>query len=233
MVLPYILSVCLCGAFCLTPLALYFMWLARVTRRDHPTPVSGTWDFVGVMFALSGFVIVGGGVLLSLLQSNFRYWMRGNAEALRAAWIQERVTWTLFVMFYLFVVLGCAGFTLLGRRRTLVVYNVEPAAFETLLVETFEQLGRPVERRGKQWVGGGVLCEVETFAGGRTATLRWLSEDTSLFEDVNRTMRAALATQITEENAVTRWMTAAATGAGMVALCSLGLLMYGLSLMNR
>jgi hypothetical protein len=230
---PFIVAVCLCGTFCLTPLTLYLMWLSRLTRRDHPTSISGPWDFAGVLVALSGFIVVGGGLVLSMFQSNFRFWMRGNAEALRAAWIQERVTWTALVLVYLFVVLGCAGLALFARRRTLVVYNVEPAAFETVLREVFEHLGRPAERRGKLWADPVPLCEVDTFESGRSVTLRWVSGDVRLFEEVSRQLRAALATQVTAENPVSQWFTAAAVGSGLLALCSCGLLLYGLSLMSR
>lgn len=231
--LPFILAVCLCGTFCLAPLTLYLMWLSRVTKRDHPTPVSGPWDFVGVLFGLSGFIVVGGGLVLFLFQSNFRFWMRGNAEAFRAAWVQEKVTWTLFVLIYLLVVVGCAVVALLNRRRTLVVYNVEPDAFETVLTDVLTQLNHPPERRGRLWVAGGPLCEVDTFNAGRTVTLRWVSEDVRLFEEVTRQLRAALAAQVTEENPVNRWFTAASVGSGVLTLCSCGLLMYGVSLMSR
>lgn len=232
MVLPFILAVCLCGVFCLIPLALYLWWLAQVTRRDHPKPISGPWDFAGLLLGLSGFVVFGGGLLLTLCQSNFRYWMRGNVEAFRGAWIQERVTWLLLVSVYLLAVGGIAGLTLLARRRSVVVYNVEPAAFETLLSEVFDQLGRPAERRGRLWVSAGPLCEVDTFEGGRTATLRWASDDTRLFEEVDRQLRAALATQSTDDNPASRWLSAAAVGTATTAACCFGLLLYGLSLMR-
>ncbi|MBN9117752.1 MAG: hypothetical protein J0I06_01035 [Planctomycetes bacterium] len=232
MVLPFILAVCLCGVFCLIPLAVYLWWLARVTRGEHPKPVSGPWDFAGLMVGLSGFVVFGGGLLLTVCQSNFRYWMRGNAEAFRSAWIQERVTWAVLVAFYLLAVAGVAGLTLLARRRTVVVYNVEPAAFETLLVEVFDQLGRPVERRGRQWIADKPLCEVDTFEAGRTVTLRWVCEDVRLFEEVDRQLRAALATQSTGDNPASRWLTAATVGSAVTAACSFGLLLYGLSLMR-
>lgn len=232
MVLPFILAVCLCGVFCLIPLALYLWWLSQVTRRDHPKPISGTWDFAGLLLGLSGFVVFGGGLVLTLCQSNFRYWMRGNVEALRGAWIQERVTWMLLVGCYLLFVAVIAALTLAARRRTVVVYNVEPAAFESLLTEVFDQLGRPVERRGKLWVGGAPLCEVDTFEGGRTAVLRWVSDDTRLFEEVDRQLRAALATHSTGDNPASRWLTAATVGTVTTAACSFGLLLYGLSLMR-
>ncbi len=229
MTVPFILIVCLAGVFCLIPLAMYLMWLAQITRRDHPTAVSGSWDFAGLALGLSGFILVGGGMVLSLLQSNFRFWMRGNFEALRAVWMQEQATWSLLVFFYLVLVLGAIGLALLARRRSLVVYNVEPAVFETILVEVFEQLGRAVERRGKLWVAGAPLFELDTFEGGRTVTLRWTSDDQRLFEDVTRHLRAALATQSTVKNAVTGWLMAAAVGSGTVVLCCFGLLIYGLA----
>ena len=81
MVLPFILAICLCGVFCLIPLTMYLWWLARITGARHPKPISGPWDFAGLMLGLSGFVVFGGGLLLTLCQSNFRYWMRGNVEA--------------------------------------------------------------------------------------------------------------------------------------------------------
>ena len=186
-----------------------------------------------MVLGLSGFILFGGGLLLTLFQSNFRYWMRGNVEALRAAWIQERVTWSLLVGFYLGIVLGWIALTLAIRRRSLVVYNVEPAAFETTLLEVFEQLGCPVERRGKLWAYASPLLELDTFDGGRTVTVRWVSNDQRLFEDVTRMLRTALATQSTGDNPASRWIMSAAVGTGVIILCSFGLLLYGLSLFGR
>jgi hypothetical protein len=231
--LPFILVVCLVGVFCLLPLTLYLLWLARLTRRDRPTAVSGPWDFAGVLLGLSGFILFGGGLLLSLLQSNFRFWMRGNFEALRAVWIQERVTWMLLATFYFVVVGFVAWLTLLARRRSLVVYNVEPVAFEAALVEVFEQLGRPVERRGKLWVSGTIpLFELDTFERGRSVTLRWVSEDKRLFEEADRQLRAAVSTMTTDENPASRWIVSAATGSGIFVVFSFGLLMYLLYLVG-
>jgi hypothetical protein len=223
----------MCGVFCLIPLAMYLLWMASVTRRERSVPVSGTWDFAGLVLGLSGFIVFGGGLLLHLFQSNFRYWMRGNVEAFRAAWMQERVTWMLLVGFYLAIVFGWVALTLAMRRRSLVVYNVDPATFETTLLEVFDQLGCPIERRGKLWIGASPLLELDTFEGGRTVTVRWVSPDQRLFEDVNRLLRAALATQSTGENPASRWIMSAAVGTSVIVVCSFGLLLYGLSVMGR
>jgi hypothetical protein len=224
----YIFAVLLCGVFCLIPLSLYLSRIAHLSRRERPTAISGPWDFAGLLFGLSGFILFGGGLVLHLLQSNFRFWMRGNLEGLRAAWTQERLTWGFIVFSYLFVVVGSAALGFVARRRNLVVYNVEPAAFEAAIAEVFDQLGRHVERHGKLWVSGEPLFEVDTFEGGHTATLRWLSSDEQLYDVVTRRLRAALATQTTPDNPATRWLTSAAVGGGTVAACCFGLLMYTL-----
>jgi hypothetical protein len=232
LLVPFILAVCFCGVFCLFPLAIYLSRLAALTRRQHPVPISGQWDFAGLLFGLSGFIVFGGGLVLSLLQSNFRFWMRGNLENLRVVWMQERVTWALIVICYLIVVVGSVVVTLLARRLSLVVYNVDPAAFERILTEVFDQLGRPVERQGKLWVSGIPLFTLDTFEGGHTVTLRWVAGDERLFEEVVRQLRAALATQETLDNPATRWLSTAAMGTWVVAGCSFALLLYGLWLVR-
>src|SRR5262245_15833948 len=77
------------GVFCLTPLAMYLLWLAAVNRRDRPTVVSGVWDFIALVAGLSGFLIFGAPIAVLALQSNARYGLRGNFEQLRTAWNQE------------------------------------------------------------------------------------------------------------------------------------------------
>lgn len=225
MATPFILVVCVTGVFCLTPLALYLFGVSLLTRRDRPTVLSGPWDFVGLVVGLSGFFLVGGALVLALLQSNFRYWMRGNFESLRAAWGQEKLTWLMLAFLYLLGVVGVIALTLAARRRSLVVYNIEPAALEAAVAEVFEYLGRVVERRGNGWhEGGRLLLEVDRFEAGHTATLRWLSPDRVLFQEFERGLREALAHHPSEENPASRWLMATAGGLGAWALCCLGLL---------
>ncbi|MBY0458429.1 MAG: hypothetical protein K2V38_13905 [Gemmataceae bacterium] len=233
MTVPFILVVCLAGVLCFGPLGLYLLWLARVTRRDRPTAVAGPWDFAGLAVGLSGFALFGGGLVLSLVQSNFRFWMRGNFEALRAVWIQERVTWSLLAFFYLVLVVGACALALLSRRRSVVVYNIAPDEFEALVGEVFEQLGRPIERRGNTWVAGQPLFALDAFEGGRTVTLRWLSPDEGLCAEVERLLRAALSAHpASDDNAVTRWLMAGASGSAAVVACCFGLFLYGISLLR-
>ncbi|HXD88648.1 MAG TPA: hypothetical protein VN641_19315 [Urbifossiella sp.] len=223
---PFNSVVCLAGVLSLAPLVLYLLWLSLVARRSRPTIVSGPWDFVGVLAGLSGFILFGGGLLLALMQSNFRFLFRGNFEALRDAWAKEHLWWVLTVIAYLGFVVGGAYLALMARRRSFVVYNVEPDHFEAALSEVFEHLGHPVERRGNLWVGGIPLCEVEPGRAGHTATLRWLADDPLLFQEVERHLREALGTLSPGDNPAARWISFALVATGSVLVFLVFLLFY-------
>ncbi|MCE9566022.1 MAG: hypothetical protein K8U57_28710 [Planctomycetes bacterium] len=222
---PFILVICIANVFCLAPLSIYLFYLAILARRDRPTVISGPWDFAGLTVGLSGFFVFGGGIVLSLLQSNFRYWLRGNLEAFRAAWGSEKTAWMVIsTVYFLGIVCGIA-LTLAARRRSLVVYNIEPIDFESAIVDVFEQLGRPLERRGNLWAAGVPLFELDSFEGGRTVTLRWVAEDLVLFQEAERLLRQAARNLAAHENPVSPWLTACAGGAGFWAAGSFALLL--------
>jgi hypothetical protein len=221
-----IVAACLAGLLCLAPLAVYLLWVAVIARRDRPTVVSGTWDLAGLVAGLSGFILFGGGIVLFLLQSGFRYWMRGNFESFRHAWGNEKYTWIMLSAIYLFAVIGAVALAAAARRRSLVVYNIDPAEFEATVAEVFEHLSRPVERRGDRWTAGGTpLFELDRFEAGKTVTLRWLSPDRLLFQEVERLLREALGDIRSGDNPASRWVMACAGGAAFWAACSFALLM--------
>ena len=229
--LPFILVLCLAGVCCLIPLAAYLFWLSGLNRGHTPAVVPGGWDFAALVAGLSGFLVFGGGLLLALVQSNVRFAVRGNFEALRDAWAQERQTWTLVAAAYLLAVAGGVVAAGLTRRRTLVVYNAEPDLVEAALADLFDRLGRPVQRRGNLWVAGVPLFELEPFAAVRTVTVRWLADDRRLFEEVARHLRDA-APAAGRDNPAGPWLMTGAVVCGIVAaFCSL-LLGYGLALIR-
>lgn len=217
----FILVLCALTIFCFPPLSVYLFWLATVTRRSRPTVISGPLDFAGLLLGLSGFIFFGGALVLTVLQSNFRYWMRGNFEGLRAAWGQERVLWSILAGAYLLVVLGWVALTFLARRRSLVIYNVDPAEFELTISEILEQLGRPVERKGNRWVSGVPLFELDRFQAGHTVTLRWVADDPLLFQEVERLLREAVKGLAPETNGAASWLITTATGIGLSACIGL------------
>jgi hypothetical protein len=223
----FILVTCIAGVVCLAPLSVYLLWLALINRRGRPTVIAGGWDFAALLLGLSGFILFGGGLLLSLLQSNVRFWMRGNFQALKDAWGQEHITWSVIAGLYLLVVVGAVALTLLARRQTLVVYNIDPDEFEELAAEVFDQIGKPVERRGNLWVGSAPVFELEPFANGKTVTLRWLSDDLPLFQEADRQLRLAVTGSQPRNNPSARWLMSGAVGSGMIVFVSLVLLFFG------
>ena len=220
----FALVVCLAGIFCLAPLALYLLWLAVLNKKRRPTLIPGGWDFAALCGGLSGFILFGGGLVLALLQSNARYIFRGNFEALRAAWGQEQLAWLAVAGGYLFVVVGGGLFTLTVRRRSLVVYNVEPGAFETAVAEVFDHLGRAVTRTGNLWSGPAPLFELELFPAGKTVSLRWIGDDERLFEEVVRNLRPAVSDLAPVENPTARWLTSSAVGILIVVVFFVGVM---------
>ncbi len=228
----FALVVCLAGIFCLAPLALYLLWLAVLNKKRRPTVVPGGWDFVALCGGLSGFVLFGGGLVLSLLQSNVRYVFRGNVEALRAAWGQEQLAWLAVAGGYLFLVVGGGLLTLTLRRRSLVVYNVEPGAFEGAVAEVFDHMGKAVSRRGNLWSGPDPLFELEPFPTGKCVSLRWLGDDDRLFEEVTRNLRPAVADLAPAYNPTSRWLTSSAVGLLVLVVFFVGVLVTSLGLVR-
>lgn len=226
----FALVVCLAGIFCLAPLALYLLWLAVLNKKRRPTVVPGGWDFAALCGGLSGFILFGGALILTLLQSNARYLFRRNFEALRAAWEQEQLAWLLVAGGYLFVVVGGGLLTLAIRRRSLVVYNVEPGAFETALAEVFDHMGRAVTRTGNLWSGPSPLFELEPFAAGKCVSLRWMSDDDRLFEEVVRNLRPAVADLAPGVNPTAGWLTSAAVGILVVVVFFVGVMVTSVGL---
>ena len=228
----FILVVCLATVFSLAPFALYLLWLTTLNQKAHPTLLGGGWDFAALLGGLAGFLLFGGGLFLSLLQSNARFFLRGNLEALRDAWGHEQLTWSLTAVAYLLIVAGGATLALLSRRRILVVYNVDPNQFETTLSEVFDQMGRTVDRQGNLWSSGGPLLELERSENGRAVMVHWISSDRPLFQELERHLRIAVPSLPGGENVVARWlMFGAVSSLALVVFCSV-LLIYGLSLVR-
>src|SRR5262245_51729153 len=83
---------------CLFPLALYFLFLAWLHQRPQPTLMPGRWDFVGVLVALSGFLLVGGPGVLAMAAMQFRF-REGSFAELRDQWAQTGTAWRLAWLF--------------------------------------------------------------------------------------------------------------------------------------
>jgi hypothetical protein len=131
-----LLAVCV-----LLPLAVYIFILAQLNRRPHPVMVSGAWDFAGVLFALSGFLLLGGPFIMASLNQDWReFWIRSplrSLQGLSEQWWYLRLTiWGI----YFLAIAGGSIWLLRGRSRTTSIYNVTPEAMDQSLERTLDRL---------------------------------------------------------------------------------------------
>jgi hypothetical protein len=139
-------------ALFLFPVAVYCSILGIINRRLQPLMVSGTWDFLGVLLATSGFLLFVGPALLSgtfrqnLRELPFSRDSAGIGAAVAEIWAAWWVTWLLYYL----CVLGGAAALVWARRGTTVIYNVDAATFDTVVLQAARRLGVEVNRLGNR-----------------------------------------------------------------------------------
>jgi hypothetical protein len=119
------------------PLAVYLLILGHVNRGPKPLVVSGTWDFIGVLFGASGFLLVGGPAILTALNERWRlFWLFGDRSALAESSLPGVL---LAIAYFVAVIVACI--VVFSRQRQLTcIYNVEPVVVEKTLLEASAHL---------------------------------------------------------------------------------------------
>jgi hypothetical protein len=142
----------------LLPLSLYLLVLGVLNRRPHPLLVSGVWDFIGLLFAASGFLLFGGpGILGGLNERSRRYWLLGQQAGAGGGSGDNWQFWVLLSVVYFVLVVGGSAYLLLRRRHVTAIYNVDPVAAEEALAEACMSLGVPPVRSGNLFLFGIVV----------------------------------------------------------------------------
>lgn len=213
MALPIVIA-CLVGVFCLAPVVIYLTWLAALNRRPRPTVLDGQSDFAALLAGLSGFILFGGGVLVAAVQSNARIVGRGSWEQIRAAWGQEQTAWLATAGGYLVVVVALATVGLLGRRRSVVVFNVDRHTVEAAVEDSLVASGLPADRQGNEWrvAGGTPSVTLDPAPGLRNVTVRFVTPDPRVAEELDRGIRLRLADAPGADSAAAGWLLAVAVG---------------------
>lgn len=135
----------------LFPLAVYFLILGLINRRRRPMLVPGPWDFGGLLFAASGFLLFGGPAILVALRE--RWQITSILSPRRAAqWpgIDAFNFWVMLSVLYFAVVVGGSAILLWRRRMQLAIYNIHPGVLDEALAQALDRLGLPWSRSGQQ-----------------------------------------------------------------------------------
>jgi hypothetical protein len=140
------------------PVAIYLLVLGGINRRRYPLMVSGVFDFIGLLFAASGFLLVGGPAILSIFARNNdrwrTFWLLGNVGSWQLTSDELWQGWLFLAgVYFVFVITGSAY--LLWRQRALTsIYNVEPIVVERCLERVFERLRLNPVRSGNMYLFG-------------------------------------------------------------------------------
>ena len=204
----------------LLPLSLYFLALSWVNRRPQPVVVAGTWDFVGLLFAASGFLLVGGPAMLSSVSDRWRTaWLLGEFGSISEGLDGFREVWMLFAVAYFLVVVVGSWIVLARRRRLTCVYNVEPADVETALGDACRRLGLKPVRSGDLYLFGfggdppvfprpgepNAILEVESSPALKHVSLRWEPHDSPLRAALEADLRERLGRAAAPDHEVSAW----------------------------
>jgi hypothetical protein len=132
----------------IVPLAVYCLVLSFINGKRQPVVVSGPWDFAGVLFAVSGILLVGGPAILTGFYEHWRlFWLLGETPYLHEIG-KSWSFWSSVWLVYFAMVAGGSTWMLWRRRSLTSIYNVEPAVFVDVLTQLLDRLGMEWRRHG-------------------------------------------------------------------------------------
>lgn len=163
----------------LLPLAVYLLVLGLgINRQRRPVLITGPRNMLGVLLALSGFLLLGPPSWVA--QFFLKYGPKGY--------------WSAYAAYLL--VLGLLCWWLIRRQRDrLVIYNIEPALF----AEVLEDALRETEVRYSATPGrialaqGRLVLDIEPSFLLHNVSLRWHGKDESLRRTIEAKLIDALA----------------------------------------
>ncbi len=146
------------------PLACYLVGVGLVNRRRRAVVVSGTWDFIGILGAASGFLLFGGPAILSSLYERWRlFWLLGQGGGGALGSLGTWPFWVFLSALYFMAVVAGAAHQFLRQRHLTCVYNADLATVERALAGTCDRLGLAPVRSGTLYLFG----LVQEFQSGR------------------------------------------------------------------
>jgi hypothetical protein len=227
---------------CLMPLALYLLYLSHLNGRTPPPLVPGPWDFAAVLLGLSGFLILAGPVLLTLVHSTWRSYAYGGWADLKGIGQWEAIAASAMAVGYLLVVGAGAALLIKLRRPLTAIYNVAADNVEAAVTGALDELGYPwrravglieiglkkvtdpVEPGAEPFPPETATVRVDRFPATAHATLRWGGDAAGVRREVEPVLARSLTAPV--RNPVAGWMFTAAVSVMVAMLLWLVVLIY-------
>jgi hypothetical protein len=211
---------------CVAPIAFYFCWLATIHRKKNPTVVNGVWDSLGVVLACAGFLIVGGLVLMGILQNDPRLLLLGSTEEIAGLWERQWLAWMISFLGYMLLVTAMVAFTLRGRAKSLSVYHITSDQVLAALSNSFDRLNwEPVQRVGDTWTSSHGTVKIQSADGMRHTTVQVKADETER-NAIFRVLRIELESVASTDGPVVGWCTTTALSLVLAMTFTVALMCY-------
>lgn len=172
-------------AMILLPLTIYLIWLGfEVGRKKHPYVLNGVWDTLLLVMALSGILCLGPPTWLIS-----RFAIQG--------WGAYAVAYAI----YLLVVSLLSLWWIRSGRRSLVIYNIDPGAFQATFQPILDTSGMKFQMTPGHvsFEGQKLLIDLEPTPSLFCVTLSWAG-DAQLWNRIEESLRSALSDLQTTRN---------------------------------
>jgi hypothetical protein len=239
---------------CLLPVALYLLFLAFLNKRPHPTLLSGRWDLTCLLLGLSGFILVGGPVLLSAFDSSLRgYFFEGSFGHVRQTLHADVTLWSFLAGAYVAILAATIFLLMRIRGRVTVIYNLAPEEAESLLASVLERLRLPWRKRSGVFEVGSLpndgaeaiekilppaagetplrfssLLEVSRFPAMHHVSLRWSEEEPEVRRAVELELERTLPNIASPPNPAGGWFITASVALFLVMFICMGFLIFSM-----
>lgn len=229
-----------CCLVCLLPLSLYFLFLSHLHSRNRPIIVEGKWDFACLLLGISGFLLILGPLLLTLIDSTWRaIWVSGQLQRLRTVLEKEAILWSGVGTVYVLAMTYLVVQLLRSRSLKSVIYGMPANRFADLFSGALERLQRVWRVQGNVYEIRGTVpetltpnpndfteVEVEPFPSMGLVTLHWDEPKSAIRTEVEVELEKTFERLETPVSPVAGWFLTASVSIFFVMLVWMAFLIY-------
>lgn len=229
---------------CLMPLAIYLLYLSHINGRSVPTFISGPWDLGALLLGLSGFLLLLGPFVVTLIDSTWRTHAYGSWATLKGIGRREAILGSIMATaYYLWLLIGIP-LLLRSRLAATAIYNVSAETVESAVIGLLEEHGYPWRRYGTQIEIGvrkaaeppepaarffpheSASVRILSFVTMGNASLKWGGAWSEVRSEIEGQLPSVLAVHAGRRNPIAGWMFTAAMAVMIVMLLWLVVMIY-------